>query len=496
MAISRRGFIGHTSVLAAAGALGAPRILTRVASAQEEQETPPPVALPEIRIGIAGLHGRGSSLMNSFKSLPGVRVVALCDVDSNVLAKRAAQMKEAGFEVATFGDFRAMIDGDKVDAVAIATPNHWHALMSVWACDAGKDVYVEKPVSHVVSEGRAIVEAAERNGRVVQAGTHGRSYHAVRSGVAFARSGELGQVQCARGLCYKKRSSIGKVSGPQFVPPTIDYHRWLGPAPYEPLNRRSLHYDWHWHDTTGNGDLGNQGVHQMDIARWGAGHDRLPDRAWSAGGRVGYVDDGNTPNTQVVVLDYDDGPPIVFEVRGLPLDKAQQSDKWQMDRYHEMGIGVVLHCEGGEVRLSNNYGKAVAMDNDGIVIKEWEGGGGNHFANFIEAVRAADSSLLTAPIIEGHLSAACCHLGLISNELGESASVAEAYEAARSDEARDAVRRMQDHMLANKIAPETPISVGRIVQIDSRNERSSDRYANSLFTKQYREPFSMPTSST
>jgi hypothetical protein len=233
----------------------------------------------------------------------------------------------------------------------------------------------------------------------------------------------------------------------------------------------------------------------MDIARWGSGHDRLPDRAWSAGGRIGYDDDGNTPNTQVVVLEYDDGPPIVFEVRGLPSDKAQQSDKWQMDRYHDMDIGVVLHCEGGEVRLSKHYGQSIAVDNEGKLIKEWKGGG-NHQANFIEAVRASDPSLLTAPIIEGHLSAACGHLGLVSIELGERATVTDAYEAARSEEAREAVARMNQHMLANEIAPETLISVGRSVPIDSRNERSDDQYADALFTKQFREPFSMPATST
>ena len=369
MTISRRGFIGQTSTLAAVGALGVPGILTRTTWAQEGQAAQTSAkALPEIRVGVAGLNGRGSSLMNEFRKLPGVRVVALCDVDSNVLSKRAAQMKEAGFEVTTFNDFRQMIDGDTVDAVVIATPNHWHALMSVWACDAGKHVYVEKPVSHVVTEGRDIVDAAKRNERVVQSGMHGRSSAAVRSAIAFAQSGELGEVVCARGICYKPRRSIGKVTGAQFVPPTIDYHRWLGPAPYEALNRRSLHYDWHWHNTTGNGDLGNQGVHQMDIARWGAGHDRLPDSAWSAGGRVGYDDDGNTPNTQVAVLEYENGPPIIFEVRGLPQNKAQQSEKWEMDRYHDMDIGVVLHCEDGEVRISKHYGHTMALDKDGKII--------------------------------------------------------------------------------------------------------------------------------
>ena len=496
MTISRRRFIGQTSSLAAFGTLGVPTILGGASIAQEDQATlADGTDLPEVRVGIVGLNGRGVSLMNQFRQLPGVRVVALCDVDSNVLNTRAADMQKAGFDVQTFNDFRQMLDGDTIDAAVIATPNHWHALMAVWACDAGKDVYVEKPVSHVVAEGRSIVDAAERNGRIVQSGMHGRSHAAVQSAIAFAQSGALGEVVCARGLCYKPRRSIGKVNGPQFVPPTIDYHRWLGPAPYTPLSRRSLHYDWHWDSATGNGDLGNQGVHQMDIARWGAGHDRLPDRAWSTGGRVGYDDDGNTPNTQVTVLEYDNGPPVIFEVRGLPCNKKQQSDKWEMDRYHDMDIGVVFHCEDGEIRVSKNYNVASALDKNGQLVQEWKGGG-NHAANFIEAVRAGDPSLLTAPIIDGHLSAACGHLGLVSCDLGEDGSIDDAYEAARSDLAREAVARMREHMLANRIAPETDIRIGRMIPLDSNLERSTDPYANALFTKEYRAPFTMPGSST
>ena len=491
--INRRGFITRTSALAATTAFTAPNILLRSVSAHELQDGgEAPVAPPEVRIGVAGLNGQGNNLTNFFRKQPGVRITALCDVDSRVLSQREAQLKEAGIDVRTFGDFREMIDGDTIDAVVIATPNHWHALMAVWACDAGKDVYVEKPVSHVISEGRSIVDAASRTGRVVQSGMHGRSSHAVRSAVEYARSGELGKVVCARGLCYKPRRSIGKVQGTQFVPHTIDYHRWLGPAPYEPLNRRRLHYDWHWYDKTGNGDLGNQGVHQMDIARWGAGHDRLPDRAWSAGGRVGYDDDGNTPNTQVVVLEYDDGPPIIFEVRGLPRDKAQQSDKWQMDQHHGMDIGVVLHCEGGEVRISKHYGHTVALDGNGAVIKEWKGGGSHH-ANFLDAVRASDSSRLNAPIIDGHLSAAAGHLGLVSHELGEPGTLRDALDTAPTPEAHEAVDRMNQHMLANGVSEDGMIVVGRPVPVDAANERSTDRYANALFTKQFREPFTMPS---
>ena len=489
MSMNRRDFVGRSAALAAGGTLGAPGFFIRSAAAQEpgvEGSTD-----STVRLGVIGLNGRGNALMQSFHALPGVRIDGLCDVDRTVLDRRAAEITEKGATVETFQDFRSMLDSDAIDAVVIATPNHWHALMAVWACDAGKHVYVEKPVSHNVLEGRRIVEAAARNNRCCQTGTQSRSSHAVRSAIEFARSGALGRVTCARGLCYKPRRSIGRITGTRFVPSTIDYHRWLGPAPYEPLRRNRLHYDWHWYDQTGNGDLGNQGVHQMDIARWGAGHDRLPDKAWSAGGRIGYDDDGNTPNTQVIVLDYTDGAPVIFEVRGLPRDLAQQSDKWAMDSHHGMSIGVVLHCEGGEVRIPTGYSRTVALDDRGNEVGRWEGAG-NHQANFIEAVRADDPSLLNAPIIEGHVSSACCHVGMVSHAVGDEGSIRDALESAGSDVGRESVERMQAHMDANGVSDAT-ITVGRDVLIDPGAEAPRDAGMTPHFTRVCREPFSFPS---
>ena len=321
-----------------------------------------------------------------------------------------------------------------------------------------------------------------------------RSSASVRSAIEYVRSGVLGRVTCARGLCYKPRRSIGHVSGPRFVPESIDYHRWLGPAPYEPLLRARLHYDWHWYDETGNGDLGNQGVHQMDIARWGAGHDRLPDRAWSVGGRIGYDDDGNTPNTQVIGLEYDDGPPIIFEVRGLPRDRSELSGGWSMDSHHGMGIGVVLHCEEGEIRIPTGYSRAVALDLQGNEVMRWEGGG-NHQANFIEAVKADDPDRLTAPIIEGHLSSACCHVGMVSHELGEETTMDAALAAHSDAHAREALERMSDHMKANGLAG-APVSLGPSIGIDSMNERPVEAHIAPLFTRVCREPFTFPDGTT
>ena len=488
MSMNRRDFVSRSAASAAVGALGVPTMLAGAASSQDSSAGG---SLEPVRLGVVGLNGRGNALTQSFSALPDARVVGLCDVDQAVLQRRAEEMKAKGQDVRTHGDFREMIASDDIDAVVIATPNHWHALMAVWACDAGKHVYVEKPVSHNVAEGRAIVDAAARNNSVCQTGTQSRSSHAVRSAIEFTRSGALGKVLCARGLCYKPRRSIGKVKGPQFIPATIDYHRWLGPAPYEPLMRGRLHYDWHWHDQTGNGDLGNQGVHQMDIARWGAGHERLPDRAWSAGGRVGYDDDGNTPNTQVIVLEYDDGPPLIFEVRGLPRDREEQAGKWSMDAHHGMGIGVVLHCEGGEVRIPTGYASTVALDSSGAELKRWEGGG-NHQANFIEAVQAGDASRLNAPIIEGHLSSACCHVGMVSHALGTESTITEAVNRAPSGPGREAVERMSRHLSANGL-DDAPIVVGTTCPVDASAERSENPAADALFSRNGRTPFTFPT---
>ena len=212
-------------------------------------------------------------------------------------------------------DIRRLLDDKSIDAISIATPNHWHALATIWACQAGKDVYVEKPVSHNVSEGRRMVEAARKYDRIVQTGTQCRSHQGIQDAIAFLRSGKLGQIYMAKGLCYKPRGSIGhKADGP--VPKRVDYDLWLGPAPKRPFNPNRFHYNWHWIWDYGNGDLGNQGIHQMDLARWGLGKNELPKAVMASGGRFGYSDDGQTPNTLHVGFEFDDCE-LQFEVRGL-----------------------------------------------------------------------------------------------------------------------------------------------------------------------------------
>ena len=288
---SRRTFI-KTSALAAS-ALGFPFIARSQSPGSD------------IRVGVVGFNGRGGSHISDLLKINGVKITALCDVDEKVLGKGKENLASKGANVTTFTDVRKMLDSKEIDAISTATPNHWHSLIGIWACQAGKDAYVEKPVSHNVREGRVLAEAARKYGRIVQCGTQSRSSLGLQAAVKWGQAGNLGKLLWARGTCYKRRPSIGKVDGPTPFPAGIDQDLWFGPAQVKPLMRKKLHYDWHWVWDTGNGDLGNQGIHQMDIARWFLGETALSPKIWSVGGRLGYIDDGETPNTMFAVHDYE-----------------------------------------------------------------------------------------------------------------------------------------------------------------------------------------------
>ncbi|HEX9187082.1 MAG TPA: Gfo/Idh/MocA family oxidoreductase, partial [Vicinamibacteria bacterium] len=373
-----------------------------------------------VRVAVVGLHGKGAHHVEMLKAVPGVRIVALCDVDEAVLHKHAAELSAAKFPVAKYVDVRRLLESREIDAITIATPNHWHALMTIWACQAGKDVYVEKPVSHNVWEGRQIVEAAARYGRIVQAGTQSRSDEALLELAREVRAGKLGRIVRARGFCYKRRESIGRVDGPQPIPASVDYDLFCGPAPLEPLRRRQLHYDWHWFWATGNGDIGNQGVHEMDVCRWMLGEEKLPPRVFSIGGRFGYVDDAETPNTQVAVLDYPSAP-ILFEVRGLP----RRAGAGYEDHYRGVRIGYVI--EGEDATFVGASGGGWIHDREGKKVRQLSGGGDErHMEDWIRAVRSRRPQDLKAPVAGAHLSSALCHLANISHRLGTARALADA----------------------------------------------------------------------
>lgn len=477
--ITRRNFLKQSSLAAAALGLSA-RAWSQVPGANDD-----------IRIAIIGLNGRGDTHIQEFNKMKGVRIVALCDVDKNVLENQAAKLRKTGAELETYTDVRKLIENRNIDAIAIATPNHWHALASIWGIQAGKDVYVEKPVSHNIFEGRKIVEAARKYKKIVQTGTQARSSTAIAEAVAWVNTGNLGKIKIARGLCYKPRPSIGKTSAPQPIPESINYDLWCGPAPLTPPHRNStrfgpVHYDWHWFWDYGNGDLGNQGAHQMDIARWFLGENELSPRVFAVGGRLGYEDDGETPNTMMIFHDYKKAP-LIFEVRGLP----EKSGSIQMDKYKGASVGVVIECENGHALVTSNYKQAAAYDKNGTEIKKFEGEG-NHFENFIKAVRSRKHSDLTGDILEGHISAGLCHMGNISHRVGKLSAPQQIRAAIKSDQgATETFERIATHLEANGVDLEkTKATLGAVLKMDTKLERfKNNSAANKLLTREYRKPF-------
>lgn len=454
----------------------------------------------DIRVACVGVRGRGGSHISGFNRMKGVRVVALVDVDRSVLAREKKKLAEGKYgektEVDIYTDLRRVLDRDDIDAISVATPNHWHALQAIWACQAGKDVYLEKPVSHNIWEGGQIVKAARKYKRVVQTGTQCRSSHGIKRGIEYIQAGKLGDIELARGLCYKPRQSIGKVNGPQKVSAKIDYDMWLGPAPQTELTRRQLHYDWHWDFDTGNGDVGNQGIHQMDIARWALGRKELPTNTLSIGGRVGYDDDGNTPNTQIVFHEFAEGPPLLFEVRGLPRNTASQKKGWgkNMDNFQGARIGVIVHCKNGYLRIPD-YNRAIAFGTDGKEITRFEGST-NHYENFINSVRSRNIDDLTADIREGHLSSAMCHMGNVSHLLGKTHSKQELDTmAGKNPHTQEAWQRMHGHLVANDVDVDTVaggVRMGPRLTMDPKTERFADDASNALLARNYRKGFVVP----
>ncbi|HEX6960386.1 MAG TPA: Gfo/Idh/MocA family oxidoreductase [Lacipirellula sp.] len=449
----------------------------------------------DIRVAQIGFHGQGNGHIGAL--LRNKNLVALCDVDERVLNHKADELRAEGVNVDKYVDFRELLDRQDIDAVSIATPNHTHALITVLAAQAGKDVYVEKPTSHNIWESRQMVAAAKRYGRIIQCGTQSRSSPSLQEAVKWVQDGHLGAIKYAIGTCYKRRPSIGKSDTPLEFPSDIHRDLWVGPAKDQPIYRpeknssgkRAPHYDWHWDYNTGGGDLGNQGIHQMDIARWFLGEKTLAPRVLSLGGRVGYEDAGNTANTQIVLHAYEKAP-LLFEVRGLP----KRSGDNDMDRYRGSRVGVIVQCERGHV-LIPSYSEAIAYDGEGNEVKRFEGGGGHH-DNWLQAVAARDRHLLNADIFEGHVSSALCHAGNVSYRVGKKAASDEISEAVKSNELlAGSYARMLDHLKANEVdvTREPTLTLGEWLTVDPKTDQfvDNDRAAE-LFAREGRKPFAIP----
>jgi predicted dehydrogenase len=464
----------------AAGAAAACGVLPRFTRAADVNS--------QLRMAVIGFNGQGRSHINAYKDY----LVALCDVDQNVLGKEAERFeKDNDRKVDQVTDFHEILDRKDIDAISIATPNHLHSHITILAAQAGKDVYCEKPLSHTVWEGRQVVNAMNKYNRIIQCGTQARSSRAIKEAVEFVHSGKLGKILCVTGTCYKARQAIGKLQSPLQIPSTINYDLWCGPAAKVDLYRPRLHYDWHWDYNTGNGDMGNQGIHQMDVARWFHGAKTLSPRVVSFGGRLGYQDAGNSANTQVVLHDYPEYP-LIFETRGLP--KSGLNWRRGMDNYKGSEIGVVVECENGYVVSTSSYDQCRAYDNDGKVIERWRGGDSHH-ENFLKAVRSRKPEDLNAPALEGHLSSALCHTGQVSHQLGQPRTAKEILESVgKHERLRDAVERMLAHLKANEVNVDEPvITAGLWLEMDPQTERfTNNASAADMVRRVDRKPFVTP----
>ncbi|MCB1018450.1 MAG: Gfo/Idh/MocA family oxidoreductase [Bryobacterales bacterium] len=370
-----------------------------------------------VNLCVVGVGGRGRDHIQYFSDLPNLRIAAVVDVNQAARERAEALVnKLQGHKPKLYSDMREAFDSKDINAVSTATPNHWHALTTIWACQAGKDIYAEKPASHDIYEGKQMIAAARKYDRIVQTGSQSRSIAHKREAIQMLREGVVGDIYMVRGLCYRRRNSIGHTPE-EPPPPGLDWPFFLGPAPMRPYTKNRFAYNWHWFWDTGNGDIGNQGVHEMDISRWalGLGPDDTPIRATSSGGKFVWQDDQETPNTQQALFDFP-GKEIYFDVRNLDtnVELPAVMGKSVVGNLIFGSKGVMcLHPEGVQVYIGDEREKTV--DNKYQEERVWDPR--PHMQNFLDAVRAKDRSKLHAEIADGVASAALCHYANASYRL-------------------------------------------------------------------------------
>ena len=425
-----------------------------------------------INVAVCGIKGRGAAHMGSLGRVKNVAISHLVDPDSRLFEGRkkfvSSRYKN---NPDCIQDVRKALENKDIHAVSVATPNHWHSLISIWACQAGKDVYVEKPLSHNVWEGRKLVEAAKKYGRIVQHGTQSRSNQGLAKRAKEIAEGKHGKLEVSLGTCHKGRGSIG-FKNTKKPPAELDFDVWTGPAPKEEYHENLVHYNWHWFWNYGNGDIGNQGVHQMDIARWMIPGAKWPKSVISVGGRFGYKDQGETANTQLAIFDYGESL-LVFDVRGLKTPRNVGNKE--------------SFSKGGETQevLSLPGVKSPTADRQD----------GDNFANFIRAVRSRKTEDLNAHVLEGHISSALCHLPNVSLRLGEKQPFSKKNKFfGQNKVAGEYLERMQDHLKDNGVKlDETEYIVGRHLKFDGETESFvGDDEANAMLTREYRKGYEVP----
>lgn len=478
MRLSRRRFLEST-LAAATITIGGTKSSGRVLGANDR-----------VRVGVAGLNGRGGSHVGAFLGMKNVEIAYLIDPHQGTYKNHLNAIAKKEMPAPTcVQDVRKALEDKTLDAISIATPNHWHALMTIWACQAGKDVYVEKPCSHNIHEGKIAVQTAHKYKRIVQHGTQNRASGAHAQTAAIAKSAQYGKLLVSRGLCYKDGGKGGSTRGnigfkPTKAPPAeLDFNLWTGPAAITPFHENLVPYRWHWFWDYGNGDMGNQGVHEMDKARWFIPGAMWPKSVMTFGGRFTGKDQGETPNTEVTVMDYGETK-LIFEVRG------QKSDA-----FHGQGVGNVLHFEAGIV-AGGKFFPTGKKEGEALVKVEVEKKpAADHFGNFIDCIRSRKSEDLNAEIAVGHISAGLCHLANISYRLGKDETWSEKNGLIKGDAAAsETFARTLDYLQGNGVKVEDQVfRVGRKLEFDGETETfKNDAGANALLTRKYRAPFVVP----
>lgn len=438
-----------------------------------------------IRVGVVGIHGQGNAHIDQYLGLKGVQVTHLIDPDRSLWESRGQKIREKGHNTPKcFTDIREALEDKELDAVSVATPNHWHSLVTIWACQAGKDVYVEKPMTHNIVEGRRCIEAAKKYGRIVQHGTQQRSSESRANEIAAVHSGKYGRLLVSKGYCCKPRWSIGRK---ETEPPPADlaFDLWLGPAPQQPYHANLVHYNWHWFWDFGNGDIGNQGVHELDVARWAIKDATFPSKLWSLGGRFGYEDQGQVPNTQMAVYEFGDVL-LLFEVRGL------------VDKHPDFKFKVLneYYTDQGMIANGKFYPRAGggAQPLARFPVKVTPGGA---WGSFLHAVRSRKTEDINAPAEDGHHSSALCHLANISYRLGSPAPFdRKAQVIGDNREVVQTFENLRENIKAVGVKlEETNYQLGKTLEFDAKQERftgeGADK-ANKSLTREYRKPFVVP----
>lgn len=425
--LSRRKFIEKTAT--AAAVISIPSIIPAHAFGANNR----------VRAAVLGINGRGKNHIEGLQRLENVEVAYLCDPDESLLAKRSKEFEEKyGQKVGVEKDLRKIFDNKEVDVVTIAMPNHWHSLATIWACQAGKDVYVEKPGSHNIFEGRKMVEAARKYNRIVQHGVQLRSSAAIQEAIQHLRNGLIGKVYMARGLVFRWRPDIGN-KGTEPVPSYLDYDLWTGPAQMRPFSRNIVHYNWHWHWDYGNGDVGNQGIHETDLCMWGLDVG-LPEEITSMGGKFLWDDCKETPEIQTSIYHYPKEKKIIqFEVR-----------HWMTNAEDGASVGNIFYGDKGYMVIKgyDTYETYFGEKKEPGPARK---AGGDHYQNFIDVVRSRDESKLNGPVETAHLSSALAHLGNIAYR------------------------------------------TGRVLRFDPKAEKIiGDKEANAMLTRKYRAPYLVP----